>query len=96
MSIGREYLYNHVLSNISAIVSAYLSLYCNIKNHLVPWSIIVKDFSTRELSWPSILILYNPIRSTNSLSHIMGSSSLAGNLTYLRFFSCFFEKFYKT
>ena len=35
----------------------------------------------------SLLILYEPIRSINDMSHGMASDSIAGNLLHLRF--CF-------
>ena len=69
------------------IIAACLSMYCTVSNHPVSGSIIVKDFSMGGLSWPSILILYRPIISTNNLSHGMVSAFLAVNFTYLNF--CF-------
>ena len=54
---GREYLHNHVCYTKIAIVAACLSLYCTLSNHPVAGSIIVKDFSMKWSSRPSLIIL---------------------------------------
>ena len=45
--VGQRYLHTYVCSTMFAIVAACLSLYCNISNHPVARSIIVKNFSMR-------------------------------------------------
>ena len=87
--VEQGYLHNHVCSSRFAIVAAFLLLYDTISNHPVAGYIINKDFSMRGFSWPSLLILYWPIRSTNNMSHGMASASLAGNFPYLRFYFLF-------
>ena len=61
-------LHHRVWSTRFAIVDSYLSLYCTISTHAVTGSIIVKYFSMRGSSWPSLLILYGPLQYTNNLS----------------------------
>ena len=92
--VGKLYLHNHFCSTIFAIVAACFSLYHNIWNHPVAGSIIAEAFSMKGSSWTSIISLYGPTISTNNLSHGMASSSLVGNLLYLRGF-CIFDKYYK-
>ena len=45
--VGLRYLHNHGCYNRFAIVSACLSLYCNILNHSLMGYITVKHFSMR-------------------------------------------------
>ena len=88
--LGRGYLHNHLFSNRFYILAAWLSLYCTISNHPVAGSIIVKAFSIRVSSWPYLLILFGPIRSTNNISHGISYGLLAVNLPYVKFFFPFF------
>ena len=94
--VGRGYLHNHVCYTMFDIVEACLSLYCTISNHPVSGSIIVKDFIMRGSSWPSLLILYGHIISTDNMSHGMASAYLAVNFPYLRFCFLFFWQVLQT
>ena len=93
--VGRGYLHNHVCSTRFDIVAACFSFYSTISNHPVAGSIIFKDLRIRGQLWPSILILYGPIRSTNNLSRGMAYNSLGRNLPYLKFCLLFSDNSYK-
>ena len=93
---GRGYLHNQVCSTMFSIVEACFTLYRTISNQSVSRYITVNAFSIRGSSWPSILILYGPIISTDNLSHGMASASLADILPYLRFCFLFFWQVLQT
>ena len=78
ISTGHGYHTRHVVSTKFAIFIAFLFLYCVIPNQLVMGSIIVTAFNIKG-STPFLSILLGPMISTNSLSHVIYSASLAGN-----------------
>ena len=90
------YLHNHVFPNRFDIAAACLLLYCTISNHLIARSVIVEAFSMRGSSWPSILVLYGPIRSTANIYNGMASTSLSGSLKYPTFCFLFWWKILQT
>ena len=84
--VGLWYLHNHVFSTTVSMLATCLSFYRTISNHQVAGSIIVSYFSMRGSSWPSLKILYRPIRSTNNMYHGMTSASLSSKLPYFKLF----------
>ena len=81
------YLHRHDWYTRLYNLYVYVYFYCNISNYPVTGSIMVKYFSIRGPSWPSCMILYGPIRSTNNLSEDMASASFVGKWS---FFASFF------
>ena len=65
------YLRNHNFPTRYDFVASCMLLYCTISDHPVTESIIVKVYIMRELSWPSLLILYGPVIYNKNLSNEM-------------------------
>ena len=84
ISIGLGYLC-HILSSKFVIDIALLSLYYVISNHPVTGSIIIPNFRCKFYFCIFLPIIWDNIRSTNSLFHGISSANLAGNLPYFLF-----------
>ena len=90
------YLHNHILSTRFSIIAACLLFHCIISNQQVSGSIIAKYFSMSGPSWPSILIIHGIIISTNGLSQVRASTSLAVKMPYFKLGFSFLWKILQT